>query len=289
MEDLSFSALAPRFGTRPVMGTWSEIGTSQMNGGALSWSGLWSGLKSFGSSLASTANKAWNSGAVQSVRNKLKDADVQGKIGEVLASGVHGALDVANQAVSHAVDRKLQQQQLRQQQLLRQQREQMGVMEPSYEMETDELPPPPKELLLPPPPPSAPPAAATPARRPAKRPAASTGTQEILIRSDEPPPYEELYPDKAGIPATLELRPETKLPAVAHNKMRPPPPLTSTTTSAAAAPAPAPAAPVRRRPAAAAPASSKAPQMGVRARGWQNKLNTIVGLGVRTCKRRRCY
>ncbi len=287
MEDLSFSALAPRFGTRPVMGTWSEIGTSQMNGGALSWSGLWSGLKSFGSSLASTANKAWNSGAVQSVRNKLKDADVQGKIGEVLASGVHGALDVANQAVSHAVDRKLQQQQLRQQQLLRQQREQMGVMEPSYEMETDELPPPPKELLLPPPPPpSAPPAAATPARRPAKRPAASTGTQEILIRSDEPPPYEELYPDKAGIPATLELRPppETKLPAVAHNKMRPPPPLTAPTT-----PAPAPAAPVRRRPAAAAPASSKAPQMGVRARGWQTKLNTIVGLGVRTCKRRRCY
>lgn len=288
MEDLSFSALAPRFGTRPVMGTWSEIGTSQMNGGALSWSGLWSGLKSFGSSLASTANKAWNSGAVQSVRNKLKDADVQGKIGEVLASGVHGALDVANQAVSHAVDRKLQQQQLRQQQLLRQQREQMGVMEPSYEMETDELPPPPKELLLPPPPPpSAPPAAATPARRPAKRPAASTGTQEILIRSDEPPPYEELYPDKAGIPATLELRPppETKLPAVAHNKMRPPPPLTAPTT-------PAPAAPVRRRPAAApaaAPASSKAPQVGVRARGWQNKLNTIVGLGVRTCKRRRCY
>ena len=174
MEDLSFSALAPRFGTRPVMGTWSEIGTSQMNGGALSWSGLWSGLKSFGSSLASTANKAWNSGAVQSVRNKLKDADVQGKIGEVLASGVHGALDVANQAVSHAVDRKLQQQQLRQQQLLRQQREQMGVMEPSYEMETDELPPPPKELLLPPPPPpSAPPAAAPPARRPATRPAAA--------------------------------------------------------------------------------------------------------------------
>ena len=287
MEDLSFSALAPRFGTRPVMGTWSEIGTSQMNGGALSWSGLWSGLKSFGSSLASTANKAWNSGAVQSVRNKLKDADVQGKIGEVLASGVHGALDVANQAVSHAVDRKLQQQQLRQQQLLRQQREQMGLVEPSYEMETDELPPPPKELLLPPPPPpSAPPAAATPARRPAKRPA-STGTQEILIRSDEPPPYEELYPDKAGIPATLELRPppETKLPAVAHNKMRPPPPLTAPTTSA---PAAAPAAPVRRRP-AAAPASSKAPQMGVRARGWQNKLNTIVGLGVRATKRRRCY
>lgn len=286
MEDLSFSALAPRFGTRPVMGTWSEIGTSQMNGGALSWSGLWSGLKSFGSSLASTANKAWNSGAVQSVRNKLKDADVQGKIGEVLASGVHGALDVANQAVSHAVDRKLQMQQLRQQQLLRQQREQMGVVEPSYEMETDELPPPPKELLLPPPPPpSAPPAAVTPARRPAKRPA--TGTQEILIRSDEPPPYEELYPDKAGIPATLELRPppETKLPAVAHNKMRPPPPLTAPTTSA---PAAAPAAPVRRRP-AAAPASSKAPQMGVRARGWQNKLNTIVGLGVRATKRRRCY
>lgn len=286
MEDLSFSALAPRFGTRPVMGTWSEIGTSQMNGGALSWSGLWSGLKSFGSSLASTANKAWNSGAVQSVRNKLKDADVQGKIGEVLASGVHGALDVANQAVSHAVDRKLQQQQLRQQQLLRQQREQMGIVEPSYEMETDELPPPPKELLLPPPPPpSAPPAAATPARRPAKRPA--TGTQEILIRSDEPPPYEELYPDKAGIPATLELRPppETKLPAVAHNKMRPPPPLTAPTTPA---PVPTPAAPVRRRP-AAAPASSKAPQMGVRARGWQNKLNTIVGLGVRATKRRRCY
>lgn len=286
MEDLSFSALAPRFGTRPVMGTWSEIGTSQMNGGALSWSGLWSGLKSFGSSLASTANKAWNSGAVQSVRNKLKDADVQGKIGEVLASGVHGALDVANQAVSHAVDRKLQMQQLRQQQLLRQQREQMGVMEPSYEMETDELPPPPKELLVPPPPPpSAPPASAAPARRPAKRPA--TGTHEILIRSDEPPPYEELYPDKAGIPATLELRPppETKLPAVAHNKMRPPPPLTAPTTPA---PAPAPAAPVRRRP-AAAPASSKAPQMGVRARGWQNKLNTIVGLGVRATKRRRCY
>ena len=286
MEDLSFSALAPRFGTRPVMGTWSEIGTSQMNGGALSWSGLWSGLKSFGSSLASTANKAWNSGAVTSVRNKLKDADVQGKIGEVLASGVHGALDVANQAVSHAVDRKLQMQQLRQQQLLRQQREQMGVVEPSYEMETDELPPPPKELLVPPPPPpSAPPASAAPARRPAKRPA--TGTQEILIRSDEPPPYEELYPDKAGIPATLELRPppETKLPAVAHNKMRPPPPLAPPTTPA---PAPTPAAPVRRRP-AAAPASSKAPQMGVRARGWQNKLNTIVGLGVRATKRRRCY
>ncbi len=141
----------------------------------------------------------------------------------------------------------------------------MGLVEPSYEMETDELPPPPEDLLPPPPPP--PPASATPARqsRGTSR-QAPAAAQEIIIRSDEPPPYEELYPDKAGIPATLELRPETKLPAVAHNKMRPPPPLTTTTSSAAAAaPAPAPAAPVRRRPAAApaaAPASSKGPPGG---------------------------
>ncbi|YP_009209.1 pVI [Porcine adenovirus 3] len=292
MEDLSFSALAPRFGTRPVMGTWSEIGTSQMNGGALSWSNIWSGLKSFGSSLASTANKAWNSGTVTSVRNKLKDADVQGKIGEVIASGVHGALDVANQAVSHAVDRRCNSSSCGSSSSSASSSNRWASWNPPMRWrQTSCLLPPRTSCLLlllrrlPRPLPRA-----NPAGRPAKRPPPPRRSSSAPT---SPLPMKSCIPTRPGSPPPWSCVPRPNCPpwptircAPRRRSPPPPPPLP---------PPPPPRPPrllcvgVRPRLRPRLRRVPKAPQVGVRARGWQNKLNTIVGLGVRTCKRRRCY
>ena len=91
MEDINFASLAPRHGTRPFMGTWNEIGTSQLNGGAFNWSSVWSGLKNFGSTLRTYGNKAWNSSTGQLLREKLKDQNFQQKVVDGLASGINSS------------------------------------------------------------------------------------------------------------------------------------------------------------------------------------------------------
>ncbi|ALE15303.1 pVI [bottlenose dolphin adenovirus 2] len=107
MEDINFSALAPRYGSRPMIGPWSDIGTSSMSGGAISWGNIWNNIKSFGSSIKNWGNRAWNSNAATALKKKLHDTDLTGKIVDGLATGIHGAVDLANQAVNKQITNRL--------------------------------------------------------------------------------------------------------------------------------------------------------------------------------------
>lgn len=108
MEEINFSALAPRRGTRPLLNSWSDIGTSQMNGGALNWGNIWSGLKNIGRQLKTYGTKAWNSSSGQALRNKLKETKVQDKIIDTINTGIHGAIDIGAQQLENAIQKRLQ-------------------------------------------------------------------------------------------------------------------------------------------------------------------------------------
>ncbi|AXE75632.1 pVI [Egyptian fruit bat adenovirus] len=108
MEEINFAALAPRQGTKPMIGAWSNIGTCEMNGGAFNWGSLFSGLKMFGNSVKNLGTKAWNSSAGQALKQKLKDTNLQEKIVEGISSGIHGAVDIANQQIEKAVQKRLE-------------------------------------------------------------------------------------------------------------------------------------------------------------------------------------
>nr|UHM44863.1 pVI protein [Human mastadenovirus D] len=235
MEDINFASLAPRHGTRPFMGTWNEIGTSQLNGGAFNWSSVWSGLKNFGSTLRTYGNKAWNSSTGQMLREKLKDQNFQQKVVDGLASGINGVVDIANQAVQREINSRL------------------DPRPPTVvEMEDATLPPPKGE----------------------KRP--RPDAEETILQVDEPPSYEEAV--KAGMPTTRIIAP------LATGVMKPPEPVTLDLP-----PPPAPKAPpavVQAPPVATAVRRVPARRQ---AQNWQSTLHSIVGLGVKSLKRRRCY
>lgn len=218
MEDINFASLAPRHGTRPFMGTWNEIGTSQLNGGAFNWSSVWSGLKNFGSTLRTYGNKAWNSSTGQMLREKLADQNFQQKVVDGLASGINGVVDIANQAVQREINSRL---------------DPRPPAATVVEMEDASAHPPP---------------------RGEKRP--RPDAEETTLQVDEPPSYEEAV--KAGMPTTRII-----------------------------APAPPKAAPVVQAP----PVATAVRRVPARrqAQNWQSTLHSIVGLGVKSLKRRRCY
>lgn len=236
MEDINFASLAPRHGTRPFMGTWNEIGTSQLNGGAFNWSSVWSGLKNFGSTLRTYGNKAWNSSTGQLLREKLKDQNFQQKVVDGLASGINGVVDIANQAVQREINSRL---------------DPRPPAATVVEMEDATLPPP----------------------RGEKRP--RPDAEETTLQVDEPPSYEEAV--KAGMPTTRIIAPlSTGVMKPATLDLPPPP-----------APAPPKAAPVVQAP----PVATAVRRVPARrqAQNWQSTLHSIVGLGVKSLKRRRCY
>lgn len=236
MEDINFASLAPRHGTRPFMGTWNEIGTSQLNGGAFNWSSVWSGLKNFGSTLRTYGNKAWNSSTGQLLREKLKDQNFQQKVVDGLASGINGVVDIANQAVQREINSRL---------------DPRPPAATVVEMEDASHPPP----------------------RGEKRP--RPDAEETTLQVDEPPSYEEAV--KAGMPTTRIIAPlSTGVMKPATLDLPPPP-----------APAPPKAAPVVQAP----PVATAVRRVPARrqAQNWQSTLHSIVGLGVKSLKRRRCY
>lgn len=237
MEDINFASLAPRHGTRPFMGTWNEIGTSQLNGGAFNWSSVWSGLKNFGSTLRTYGNKAWNSSTGQLLREKLKDQNFQQKVVDGLASGINGVVDIANQAVQREINSRL---------------DPRPPAATVVEMEDASAHPPP---------------------RGEKRP--RPDAEETTLQVDEPPSYEEAV--KAGMPTTRIIAPlSTGVMKPATLDLPPPP-----------APAPPKAAPVVQAP----PVATAVRRVPARrqAQNWQSTLHSIVGLGVKSLKRRRCY
>ena len=185
MEDINFASLAPRHGSRPFMGTWNEIGTSQLNGGAFSWSSLWSGIKNFGSSIKSFGNKAWNSNTGQMLRDKLKDQNFQQKVVDGLASGINGVVDIANQALQNQINQRLENS--RQPPVALKQR---PTPEPE-EVEVEEKLPPLE---------SAPPLPSKGEKR--SRPELE---ETLVVESREPPSYEQALKEGASYPMTRPI------------------------------------------------------------------------------------
>lgn len=260
MEDINFSSLAPRHGTRPYMGTWNEIGTSQLNGGAFNWNSIWSGLKNFGSTIKSYGTKAWNSQTGQMLRDKLKDQNFQQKVVDGLASGINGVVDIANQAVQKQIANRLE-------------------PRPDEVMVEEKLPP----------------LQTVPASVPSKgekrpRPDAE---ETLVTHTVEPPSYEEAV--KQGAAALPTTYPMTKpiLPMATRvygkNEHAPMtleiPPLPEPTIAEPVVSTPPVTTVTRPEVRPVAVASLRNP----RSSNWQSTLNSIVGLGVKSLKRRRCY
>lgn len=266
MEDINFASLAPRHGSRPFMGTWNDIGTSQLNGGAFSWSSLWSGLKNFGSTIKTYGNKAWNSSTGQMLRDKLKDQNFQQKVVDGVASGINGVVDLANQAVQNQINKRLE--------------NARPPPPPAKGEETEEVE---VEEKLPPlekvPP------------RPEKRPRPDM-EETLVTKVTEPPSYEQALKEGASpYPMTKPIAPMAR-PVYGKDSNKPvtlelpPPP----TVPGLPAPTISAAAPVISRPTArpVAVATTTAAR-NPRGANWQSTLNSIVGLGVKSLKRRRCY
>lgn len=256
MEDINFSSLAPRHGTRPYLGTWSEIGTNQMNGGAFNWSSVWSGLKNFGSTLKTYGNRVWNSSTGQMLRDKLKDTQFQQKVVNGIASGLNGAVDLANQAIQKEINSRL---------------------EPRPQVE-ENLPP--LEALPP---------------KGEKRPRPDM-EETLVTKSEEPPSYEEAVGSSQLPSLTLKptTYPMTKPIASMARPVGVDPPIDAVATLDLPRPEPSnrvppvPIAPPVSRP-AIRPVAVATPRYPSRNPNWQSTLNSIVGLGVKSLKRRRCF
>lgn len=257
--DLDFSSLAPRRGTQPLLG--STFGTSDLSGGAINWSGLWSGIKNFGSNIKHWGNKAWNSSTGQALRQKLKDTDLQGKVVEGISTGIHGAIDVARQELDRRLEQKLGP------------RPTPQVEPTAPPEENDKLSPIPSTDKT------------VPAfKGPVKRPVADVppGYETTLIQTlDEPPSYEEAV---ALAPPPPKKRPTTRPIAPMVTEVLPAPPVQTATTLELPRPSQAtvvtPAPPVSyvpTRPLNRLPGN------------WQSKLQNVVGAGLRCSRRRRCF
>lgn len=261
MENINFSSLAPRVGTRPMMSTWNDIGISSMNGGAFSWGSIWSGLKNFGSSAKNFGTKVWNSSTGVKLRQKLKETNAQDKLVDGIAAGIHGALDIANQEVAKAIDKRLD-------------RPRVTVEETAPEVE--EIIEESKEIGG------------------KKRP---LDEEEIITKVDAPPSYDEIFGNKDAPPKLPMTRPvhpmarpvvpPTVPPAVdVPTTLDLPPPL-SPPRPAIKKPT---SAPIVVKPAQRPIVATPAPSFSFGApKGWQSTLGSMVGAGVRVVKRRRCY
>lgn len=266
MEDL-FTALAPRRGTRPMMGPAYEIGTSSLSGGAISWGSVWNSLKNFGSSIKNFGNKVWNSSTGQALKQKLKDTDLQGKIVEGISTGIHGAVDLARQELDRQLANRL------------------------------ELPPPPPDAQVEQPVPTESMEVVEPSKAPLedkKRPTASTypAVSKRPLEEAEvtaPPAYDEIYPDGPPlVPTTKDVRPLRPMTRP-HISMATP---VLTPEELANVPMTLDEPPRTLQsvqPNTAVPAPPNVFRRPGRSSGWQSTLNSITGLGVRSLKKRRCY
>ena len=265
MEDL-FTALAPRRGTRPMMGPYYDIGTSSLSGGAISWGSVWNSLKNFGSSVKNFGNKVWNSSTGQALKQKLKDTDLQSKIVDGLSTGIHGAVDLARQELDRQIASRL------------------------------DLPPPPPDAQVEPPAPTESVEMVEPSKAPLedkKRPTASTYPAAKRPVDEEetiaPPSYDELFPDGPPlVPTTKDVRPLRPMTRP-HISMA-----TPVYSAEELAKMPATLDEPRSlqsiiQPNTAVPAPPNVFRRPKRSMGWQSTLNSITGLGVRSLKKRRCY
>lgn len=256
MDAVTFTSLAPRIGSRPMMSGWSEIGTSAMSGGAFSWGSVWSGLKNFGSNVKNYGSKIWNSSTGKQLRDKLKETKFQEKVVDGLATGIHGAIDIARQKLDKELEQRLDRPiQVEVEDIQGPPDGEAGLL---TEKEKEELVAASKKPVI----------VESPIK---KRPR----DEDLVMTLDEPPSYDEIFGNKAGNATTYPMtRP-------VHPLARPVLPAVDPPAYEAPAPAPAPAPVV---PAVAQPSRLR-PSRG----NWQNTLSSITGLGVRAIKRRRCW
>lgn len=241
-----------------MLSPWSDIGTSAMSGGAINWGSIWSGVKNFGSSLKNIGIKTWNSSAAQALKTKLKDTKLQEKLIDGINAGVHGALDIARQELEKKIAAKLTP---------------PNPIPPEVEVEEAQVP----DEIAPP----------MPSK---KRP---SDEEELIIRTEEPPSYDSLFPDKSPPPPLVATPVQKPAPP-------PPPPTKKVPTTRPHVSMVTPVVPPLPPPSAGDIMTLDEPprplgplrkpvSFGSSRSNWQNTLNSIVGLGVRSVKRRRCY
>lgn len=262
MDSLNFSALAPRYGTRPLY-NGSSLGVSALNGGAINWGSMWNAFKNVGSRLKNVGAKVWNSKTAQSIRKELGKTGAQEKLVQGVVTGVHGALDLANQALAKQIEKRLDKAPLTEE-------EEAEVLDSALETPEEVPPLPPKRpreepillekpVVLEKPLPLEKPIAV---EKEKIAPAPEPMKESLIATTDEPPSYEEAIRTTAPAPLLL--------------------------------PRPAPAAkgpllaPVARKP-SPAPLASVVPAVGAPSANWLSALNSMTGVGLRTVKRRRCY
>lgn len=235
-----------------------------MNGGAFSFSSILNGIKSFGNRVVNLGSSVWNSAPATALRQKLNDSNLQEKIVNGLSTGIHGAVDLANQEIERAVASRVEKRPVVEN------LESVLVEPPPVGMVTEALP---VERVLP-------------------------LAKDILVAKkrprveEEPPSYEELYGDKkvsvidpVKTPVLLEapesLRTDTvSLPSVPIRE-RP------VVVESVSLPVPTTARPAVLRDTPTRPLRRPIPRRQNAA--WQQTLGNIVGVGVKVQSKRRCY
>lgn len=194
------------------------------------------------------------------LRDKLKDQNFQQKVVDGLASGINGVVDIANQAVQKQIANRLE-------------------PRPDEVMVEEKLPP----------------LETVPGSVPSKgekrpRPDAE---ETLVTHTIEPPSYEEAVKQGAALAPTTYPMTKPILPMATRvygkNENAPMtleiPPLPEPTVAEPVVTAPIVSTVSRPEVRPVAVASSRNP----RSTNWQSTLNSIVGLGVKSLKRRRCY
>ncbi len=246
-----------------MLSQWSGIGTHEMHGGRFNLGSLWSGIRNVGSALRTGALGPGTAMRASVARPAEKDGLARKDI-EGVSAGIHGAVDLGRQQLEKAIEQRLERRPTA-----------AGVedlpLPPGTVLEADRLPPsyaeavaerpPPADVLLPAS--SKPPVAVV--TLPPKKRVSEEPVEEVVIRSSAPPSYDEvmapqptLVAEQGAMKAVPVIKPAQPFTPAVHETQRIVTNLPITTA-------------VTRR------------------RGWQGTLNDIVGLGVRTVKRRRCY
>lgn len=179
MDTVNFSALAPRYGLRPFY-SFEGLGTSALNGGAINWGNLWSGFKRVGASLKHAGDRLWHSKTAQSIKRELEKSGTREKLAQSVALGVHGALDLANQALANKLERHLGYP--------------VSYPEDAVSEEIDEAISPPKNVVI---------APTRPREEELVLKKDGEPFQETLVNYvEEPPPYEEAVKTLAPAPSS---------------------------------------------------------------------------------------
>ncbi|ART33371.1 pVI [Deer mastadenovirus B] len=279
MDEFNYAALAPRQGSRPMLSQWSSIGTHEMHGGAFNLGSLWSGLRNVGSAVKNWGSRAWHSNAGKALRAQLKKTGLQEKIIEGVSAGIHGAVDLGRQQLEKAIEQRLERRPAA-----------LGVEDlpppPGTVLDAADLPPSYAEAMAERP---APAEVLVPATVPAASTTAAAASAPVAI--SKPPLAVVELPPKKRLPEEDDLVIQSSAPPSYEEVMATPTPLVAEQGVLKAVPVTRPAQPFSpavhetQRIVTNLPISTAV----TRQRGWQGTLNDIVGLGVRTVKRRRCY